>query len=270
MTQGATRISKQGFMPSGKTPPLRLLTNVPRQRAPFHPAPRRAAIGQLIQVTPQVDAPINIGLGSAPMVIGSFVGAAAAVAIGAGVPEIRTFTTIAALALGGFGVYNLVKKSQGTVEGGGELPGAVSTPGGGAGASAAIATSPEQLVAAISGRVISPTEWQVIDISPFTDEISVRVRLTNPSPQGVTFDLMLVVNEIPQLTSGIPLGDEQTNTTSSRVSLGGGETRDIDLPVKLVAWGFGANYMDVYMTVQKRTIAGGQPTLVDSRAFVID
>jgi len=266
--QGAVRISKQGFMPSGATPRLRLLGDAPRQHAPFRPAPR-ASLAQIVQVTPQVDAPINISLGSAPVVIGAFVGAGAAVAIGAAIPEARTFTTLAALGLAGFGVYNLLKRSpQGDapIEGGGELPGSVSTPGGGSAASAPIAASSEQLVAGISGRVISPAEFQTVDLSPFTSGVPIRVRLSNPASQGVTFDLVLIVNEIP-----VPFeGGEQTNSVSSRVSLGAGETRDVDIPISLVTWGWSANQVDVYLTVQKRTIAGGAPSLVDTRHFVVD
>jgi hypothetical protein len=216
-------------------------------------------------VSPRVDAPINIGLGSLPAVLGSFGGAIASVVVGMYAPDVRTFTTIAALGLTGFGIYNLLAR-QGIVPGG-EIPGAVSAPpGSGATASAPIATSSRDAIYEVTGRVISPTEWQVVDNSPFDPKVSVRVRLSNPSDQDVTFDLVFVVNEIPYpLERG-----EQTNSVSTRVSLGAEETRDIDIPISLVTWGWTASQVDVYLTVQKRTILGDSPELLDSRHFVVD
>jgi hypothetical protein len=250
-------------MPAGASLPLRLSA-----RSPYRPAPRKPMLAQLVQVSPQVDAPINIGFGSLPIVLGSFGGAVASVILGAYVPSIQGVTTIVAVGLGGFGVYNLLVNRGliDTIPGGGEAPGAVSNPVGGAGASAPIASSPASAIDGVAGRVISPTEFQTVDNSPFNSTVPVRVRLSNPSGQGVTFDLVFIVNEIPfPFESG-----EKTNTMSTRVSLGAGETRDVDVPINLVTWGWTANQVDVYLTVQKRTIAGGSTSLLDVRHFVVD
>lgn len=228
-------------------------------------------IGQIVEVAPQIDAPINIGLGSLPMVLGSFAGAGLLFWVGttSKATVVKTVTKVGALGLAAFGVFNIFSGKEAaaaeTIPGGGESAGDVSYSGGEAGASAPIAPTAEGGFASLEGRVISPTEWQTIPLSPFEGEVPVRIRVTNPSAHPITFDLVLESNEIPE-----PFGGEQINVSSSRVSLGAGEMRDIDIPLALATWGWSADTVDVYLTVRKRRTTGGDAALLDLRHFVVD
>ncbi len=241
-------------------PPVRI-----GQRLPYRPA-RRRAMSQ-IEVRPEINAPISIGLGSLPIVIGSFTGAIVVYLLGNQAPALKPFTTVVSVGLAGFGIFNLFASDvAAAVPGGDELPGSASPAGGGdSSVSPAIAPTSEEAFPLISARVMSPTEFQTVEQSPFDNAVPVRVRLTNPSEAPVTFDMELEVNEIPT-----PFGGEATSAESTRVSLGAGETRDVDVAIMLTTWGWSADTVDVYLTVRKRRVSGGTPEILAATHFVVD
>ncbi len=242
-------------------PPVRM-----GQRLPYRPA-RRQKLSQ-IDIRPEINAPINIGLGSLPIVIGSFTGAVVVFLLGNQAPSLKPFTTVVSVGLAGFGIFNLFSSDvSAAVPGGDELPGSASPAGGGdSSVSPAIAPTSEEAFPLINGRVMSPTEFQTVEQSPFINTVPVRVRLTNPSSVPVTFDMELEVHEIPtQLLSG-----EATSAESTRVSLGAGETRDIDVSITLTTWGFMTDLVDVYLTVRKRRVAGGAAEVLAATHFIVD
>lgn len=235
------------------------------QRLPYRPA-RRQMLSQ-IEVRPEINAPITIGLGSLPIVIGSFTGAVVVYLLGDQAPALKPFTTVVSIGLAGFGIFNLFSSDvSAAVPGGEELPGSASPAGGGdSSVSPAIAPTSEEAFPLISGRVMSPTEFQTIEQSPFLNAIPVRVRLTNPSSAPVTFDMELEVHEIPS-----PFGAEATSAESTRVSLGAGETRDVDISITLTTWGFMVDLVDVYLTVRKRRVSGGSTEVLAATHFIVD
>lgn len=220
-------------------------------------------IGQGIDISPQVNVPINVGLGSLPVVLGAFVASGAAFLVGWQVPGIRGITNIIGVALAGFGVVNVfLPKGPGAGPDGGSI-----TPAGGQGGSISppIQETEEEAFQALEGRVVSPTEWQTLDISPFTSSVPIRIRISNPVQKPVTFDLLLGIHESP-----VPVGAETDNATSQRVTIGPGETRDIDVTIPLLTWGWAANQVDIDLRVDKRRIAGGEPALLVTRSFKVD
>ncbi len=235
--------------------------------AAYRPARRKPMISQ-IEISPQINAPINIGLGSLPIVIGSFAGAVVMFVLGGQAPSLKPFTLVAGLGLAAFGAFNLFTRDAAaeTIPGGEELPGTASPAGGGdASVSPSIAPTSEEAFPLISGRVMSPSDFQTIDQSPFSNAVPVRVRLTNPSSSPVTFDMVIESNEIPS-----PFGGDVTNSESTRVSLGAGETRDIDVTIMLTTWGWSVDTVDVYLTVLKRRISGGSQAVLAATHFVVD
>ncbi len=187
--------------------------------------------------------------------------------VGSQAPSLKPFTLIAGLGLAGFGAFNLfTRDAAAAIPGGEELPGTASpADGGDASVSPAIAPTSEEAFPLISGRVMSPTDFQTINQSPFSSTVPVRVRLTNPSSAPATFDMMIEVYEIPS-----PFGSDVTNSESTRVSLGAGETRDVDVSITLAAWGWSADTVDVYLTVRKRRISGGSQAILAAIHFVVD
>ncbi len=234
---------------------------------PYRPARRKPMMSQ-IEITPEINAPVDIGidLGTLPIVIGSLGGAVVIFLLGRQIPGIHPLPTIAALALAGCGIMHLLTGEAEAVTTDREEPGSASAPpGGDASFSPPIAPTSEEAFPLVEGRVVNPTEWQKVDVGMFANSVPIRVRLTNPSSESITFDLVMEVNEIPS-----PFGEEQTNTESTRVSLGAGETRDLDLSIPLMTWGYTVNEVDVYLTLRKRRISGGTTQLLQYRHFIVD
>ncbi len=232
----------------------------------YRPARRQQMLSQ-IEVRPEITAPINIGLGSLPIVIGSFAGAAVLFFLGSQAPSLKPFTLIAGLGLAGFGAFNLFTRDvSAAIPGGDELPGSASPASGGdSSVSPSIAPTSEEAFPLITARIMSPTEFQTVEQSPFSSTVPVRVRLSNPSSAPVTFDMELDVHEIPS-----PFGEATTSAESTRVSLGAGETRDVDVSITLTTWGWSTDLVDVYLTVRKRRVAGGTPEVLAATHFVVD
>lgn len=231
----------------------------------FKPARRKPMIGQ-VQISPEVNVPINIGLGSLPVVIGAFAASGAAFLVGWQVPSIRGITNVVGIGLAAFGVVNVLW--PGAPSGAQPESASVSpAPAGGQEASISppIQATEEEAFQALEGRVVSPTEWQTIDVSPWASTVPVRIRLSNPVQKPLTFDLMITVAETP-----IPFSGEQANASSQRITIGPGETRDVDITIPLVTWGWSVNQVDVDLRIDKRRISGGDPALLAMRSFKVD
>lgn len=229
----------------------------------WKPARRRPMISQ-IEVNPEINAPINIGLGSLPMVIGSASAGALSLLAAYVLPDLRNPLAVLGLGFLGFSVYNIFSKDGSGITA--EAPGTISPTGGEGGAiSPPIAETNEDAFPLLEGRIVSPGEWQKVNLGFFGSKVDIRTRLTNPSSSDVTFDLIYDVEEIPS-----PFGDVEKYAVPTRVTLGAGETRDVDSVISLVTWGTTTNEVDVYITLQKRRISGGAPALLSYRHFVID
>lgn len=238
-----------------------------RMHGAFQPVPYQQQyrhahrVGQ-IQINPNIQAPINIGLGSLPLSLGLFAGSGMALLLGSQAPSIRPFTTVAAVGLAGFGLINLLMPKDAPAPAPSPGPGMV-TPGA---TSGPIAPTAETAFSGVSGRIISPGYGDTIDV-PFwgTPQVPMRVRLTNPSPVDSTFDLVVASLEQPE-----PFGRQISNSQSQRVTIPAGETRDVDIAVGIVSWEALVDYVEVDVTVKKRRVEGGTPENLAGVMFVVE
>ncbi len=144
-----------------------------------------------VEINPNINAPINIGLGTLPVTLGAFIGSAVSFLVGAKVKSVRPVATVLGVGLAGFGIFNLFfgtsaeAQAQATDD-------AVSAPGGvDATASDSIPATNEDAFLTLEARVLSPTEQQEVDISAWGAVVPIRVRISNPSSSPVTFDLVI-------------------------------------------------------------------------------
>lgn len=240
--------------------------HVQRMRTGFQPIPYQQAYQKpemsQIQINPNIQAPINIGLGSLPLSLGLFAGSGMALLIGSQAPGIRPVTTIAALILGGLGTLNLLAPKGAPVPSGPPTTTPV-TPGQSSGA---IAPSAEEAFAGVEGRILSPGYGDQIDVSPVgTPSIPMRLRLTNKSKVDASFDLVVNSDEQPE-----PFGARVTNSQTMRVNLPAGETRDVDASVGISSWEALTDYVEVDVTVSKRRIEGGNKENLAGVMFVVE
>lgn len=231
------------------------------QPIPYSPSKLRNPKLSQIQINPRIDAPITIELGSLPLTLGLFAGSGIAFLVGAQVPSIRPFTTVTGVALAGLGVVNLLLPKQ-PIQGE-QPPMSTVTPGV---VSAPLSPTGEAAFEAVEGSIISPGNFETIDVSPFgTPSIPMRVRLSNPSAQHADLDLLVDVHETPQ-----PIGAEVGATQSMRISLGAGETRDFDMAIPINSWDALVDYVDVDVTIRKRRFSGGDGAMLDALMFVVE
>ncbi len=230
--------------------------------AKFQPALYRPSkLGQ-IQFSPHVEAPITIELGSLPLSIGLFAGSGVSFLVGTQVPSIRMVTTIAGVALAGFGVINLFFPKKKPGEG---VPPPLSPVAPGT-TSGPLPPTEEEAFAAVTGRVLSPGDYETLDVSPIgTPKIPMRVRLSNGSSVAANFDLTVDVEEQPE-----PIGSMITAQQTMRIYLAPGETRDFDLVVPINSWDALVDYVEAYVTIRKRRFAGGGMEILASRVFVVE
>lgn len=257
------------FPPPGAQPPpppvqtapfsYRQAFRLPGLLAPVSTLP--FGMGQLVQFRPdvQVSAPIQINLGNLPLSLGLFGGSVVTFLLGPQLPEgaPRTLATLAGAGLAVGGILNLFR--------GGGAPGAAAPgplpgqPGGG------FAPAEPEAFLAVSGRIVSPTDFSTVDISPFASSYPVRVQLSNPSTSPVTLTLEIEADETPA-----PLGSEQRSSSAVQASLRGGEVRDFDVAMPVASWGAFADYVDVELTARVRRSPGESARQIDRKSFVVE
>lgn len=242
--------------------------HVQRMRGGFQPIPyqhnfephRRPEMGQ-IQINPNIQAPINIGLGSLPLSLGLFAGSGMALLIGSQTPSLRTLTTITSIALAGLGALNLIVPKE--VPPPAPPTTQMVTPGQSSGP---IAPTAEEGFRGVDGRILSPSYGDTIDVSPLgTPSIPMRLRLTNKAAADANFDLVIMSDEQPE-----PFGARVQNSQTMRVFLPKGETRDVDVSIGISSWEALTDYVEVDVTVAKRRIEGGGKENVAGVMFVVE
>ncbi len=231
----------------------------------WQPAPMRQRLSQ-VEINPNIDAPINIGLGTLPVTLGAFIGSGVSFLVGGQVKSIRPVATIVGVGLAGFGIVNLFfgKSADAATQ---ETEDAVTPPAGVPGeASDPIPPTNEDAFQVLEGRVIYPGEQQEVDLSPTAGGVPIQIRVTNPSSSSVTFDLILEHTEDPH-----PFGEIWSTETPMRVTMGPGQTRDIDTELPLTQWRAWVDYIDVDVKIMKRRISGGpRERLATDRFFVVE
>lgn len=240
-----------------------------RMRGGFQPIPYRQTyhkpeLGQAIQINPNIQAPINIGLGSLPLSVGLFAGSGMALVIGSQAPSIRTITTIVSIGLAGLGVFNLLMP-----KGAAAAAPPTTAPVAPGQSSGPIAPTAEDAFKAVEGRILSPAYGDTINVSSFgSANIPMRVRLTNKSETtDANFDLGISTIEEPSI------GAIVTNSQTMRVLIPHGETRDVDITIGVSSWGMlersGLGNIRVDVTVTKRRIDGGDKENLAGTMFMV-
>lgn len=234
-------------------------------------------LGQWVEIKPQVkvEAPVEIGLGSLPLSVGLFAGSGLVVLIRPALP--KGWPQGAALVVGSglavAGIINLIlPKAEAAGAYAPSKPGAPAPSGpppsapGRAAAEEAPAFTPSAITAFanVIGRIVSPGDFQTVDIGPFAKSYPVRVQLHNPSSSPVTFTLELSAEESPNI------GAETVSVLPVQVSLGPGQVRDIDVAMPISSWDALVDYVDVVLTAKKRRVPEEAPELLHSRSFVIE
>ena len=240
------------------------LTGQRRPALAWRPARPQRQLAQ-VEVNPEINAPITVELGTLPLTLGSFIASGVSFLVGSQVKSVRPVATVVGVGLAGFGIVNLFFGNTPSADAL-ETENAVSPPDGvDAGASDPIPATNEDAFLALDGRVLYPTEGQEVNLGMTDSTVPVRVRVSNSSLSSVTFDLVLKHTETPNM------GEIWETETSMRVTLGGGQTRDIDVDLPLTQWRAWVDYVEIDLKVQKRRIHGGNPQMLTSdRFFVIE
>lgn len=265
-----------------------MLTNGNRQLFPVtlrHPAmrmpmsPRR--LGQLVALEPKVEfkpdvnvqAPINVELGGLPLSLGLFAGSALSFLVKPQLPggAAQTIATLIGAALAVGGIMNLMMpKAHATAApapAGSGVPTTTpaSAPGGAATAIPGVAAAQRSAFDQISGRVSYPGEGEQVDIWPTASSYPIRVQLYNPSGESATFYIEVVATETPH-----PFGAEATTTLPMQVTVGPGQTRDIDLNMPITSWGWNVDYSDIDLAVFKRRVPNEDKVKIADRFMVVE
>jgi len=261
-----------------------LLHSGPRLLPPLPLRPKLGRrMGQMVAFDPKVDfkpdvnvqVPVNVELGGLPLSIGLFLGSGLSFLLRPQLPE--GFAKTTALVLGAglavAGITNLIlPKAHAAAPSAPAAPGSAPTttaptaPGGAAAVSApaGVAVSDQGIFDGISGQVTYPGEGESVNIWPFASSYPIRVQVYNPSAAPATFYLQIVANESP-----LPFGNAARTTFPLQVTVGPGQTRDIDINMPISTWAWNVKYVDVALSVYKQRMAGENPVLMAQRYLVV-
>ncbi len=252
----------------------------------MRPLPLRPRMGQMVTFDPKVDfrpdvqvqAPINVELGGLPLSIGLFLGSGLSFLVRPqlpqGLPQNVAMILGAGLAVAGM-TNLLLPKAQASAPQAAPAPApstvptttapsAPSAPGGSVSAPPGVALSDQAVFDGISGQVTYPGEGESVNIWPWSSSYPVRVQLYNPSAASATFYLQLVANESP-----LPFGNDAKTTFPMQVTVGPGQTRDIDINMPISTWAWNVKYVDVALAVYKQRYSGDNPVLIAQRYLVV-
>jgi hypothetical protein len=249
---------------------------------PAFSMPRRPQMGQIVNLEPRVDfrpdvkvqAPINIELGGLPLSLGLFAGSALSFIVKPQLPMgwPQTLATIAGAALAVGGIMNLLMpKAQAaatvTAAPASSVPTTAppSAPGGGATAPPGVAVAEVSAFNQIVGTITYPGEGETLDIWPTASSYPIRVQLYNPSSSSATFYIEIVGKEFPH-----PFGAEATTTYPMQVTVGPGQTRDIDVNMPTSTWAWNVDYVDIDLTLYKRRVTNEDRIKIADRFLVIE
>lgn len=264
-----------------------LLHSGPRLLHPLSLRPKLGRrIGQIVTFDPKVDfrpdvkvqAPINVELGGLPLSLGLFLGSGLAFLLRPQLPE--GFGKTTALVLGAglavAGITNLILPKAAAAPAAPApapapgstptttVPTAPAAPGSSVSAPAGVALSDQSVFDSISGQVTYPGEGESVNIWAFASSYPIRVQLYNPSAAPATFYLQIVANESP-----LPFGNDARTTFPMQVTVGPGQTRDIDINMPISTWAWNVKYVDVALSVYKQRMAGENPVLMAQRYLIV-
>lgn len=226
-----------------------------------------------VNLTAPINAPINIDLGNLPLSVGLFVGSAVGFVAKGELPPgaWRTGATICSVGLAVVGVLNLFRKKAAPAPAAAAPaparppPPVATVDARGNQVTSQVVNVPTRAgFNAVSGRIVNPTDFSTVDLWSWQGSYPVKIQFQNGSNEAVDFMLELTGQESPA-----PFGDEATAAFTQQVTLGPGETKNVDVSMPTVTWGFSKTYVDVILTAKKRRSAGDEPVMLDYKSFVI-
>jgi len=222
---------------------------------------------------PSITTPINIELGSLPLSIGFFAASGLTFLLRTALPDgwSKTLALVGGGGLAAAGVINLVLPKAAAAPAAPAKPASPAAPPSGA---AAVEEKPAGFVPPSSSaflrlqfEMVSPQSDQEIEHLGglfSSDRIPVVLRLYNPSPEAVAFNLDFEWDEYPAL---IGYNREPTHGTKSfQVSLAPNEERNQPFELPVATGGF-ATSITVGMSVFKKRTPEENRMLVLSRTF---
>lgn len=241
-------------------------------------------LGQIVTFDPKVDfrpdvrveAPIKVELGGLPLSLGLFAGSALSFVVKGQLPAgwPQTVATLVGAGLAVGGIMNLMMpKAHATAPapapsgGPSQVPTTAppSAPGGGVTAPPGMAPTGRSAFEQISGRITYPGETETVDIWPTASSYPIRLQLYNPSGESATFYIEIVATETPH-----PFGSEARTTYPMQVTVGPGQTRDIDINMPISSWGWAVDYADIDLVVYKRRVPNEDPVRIANRFLVVE
>lgn len=234
-------------------------------------------MGQLVQLEPRIEfrpnvqAPLNIELGGLPMSLGLFLGSGLAFVVKPQLPEgwPQNIALFAGAGLAVAGLMNLVlpkaEAAATLTPAPASVTSAPSDPYGGSSATPSYTPPNQGAFDSISGRVSYPGDTETVDIWPTSSTYPIRVQVYNPSSDQVTFYLEVIADEAPH-----PYGEEMRTTYPIQVTIGGGQTRDIDINMPIASWGPLVDFVDIDINVYKRRLPGENAERIATRFLVVE
>jgi hypothetical protein len=244
--------------------------------AQWRPAPRKMGqslvnVNPNVNVTAPVNVPINIDLGRLPLSVGLFAGSVVAFVVKGQLPKgaWRTASMVGGVGLAIAGVGNLfVKKPaaavQTVVPRGSQPPVSTTDFRGNPVTSQVVNVASQRSFDSVTGRILTPTDFSTVDLWSWQGSYPVKIQFNNPSSDTVDFTLELTGAESPA-----PFGDETSASYAQQVSIGPGETKNVDVSMPTATWGFSKTYVDIVLTAKKRRAAPDEPAMLDFKSFVI-
>jgi hypothetical protein len=239
----------------------------------------RKQVGQfevkpVVNVNPnfEIKAPINLDLGGLPLSIGLFAGGALSFFVQGSLPKgWPKYTALAAgTALSAAGIWNLMTAKAKADDAAAKKaapppprPPPVIQPTSAQGGTSASEYQPAaaNLLGQVSARIVSPKDYDTIDIGPLTGTYPVRVELQNPTQSPIPFVLELVAQE-----EGVYGPPEQASHTS-QVTVNPGAT-DVDVKMPIVS-GHVLDTVAVTLTAYKRRSAQDPAEMLDMKTFLV-
>lgn len=230
-------------------------------------------IKPVVNVNPnvQVSSPINVDLGGLPLSLGLFLGSGLSFMVRGGLPKgwAQSGATIAGAGLGVLGILNLFTAKAAANEAAAQKPAPPAPPPQlvqptspqGKPLASEYQPSSEQLLGAVSARIVSPNENDTVDIAPWSGTYPVRVELQNPTQSPIPFVLELVAQE-----SGVYGPAEQSSHTSQVTVNPGAMSVDIAMPI---VSGHVLDTVSVTLVAYKRRSAQDPAQMMDMKSFLV-
>lgn len=226
---------------------------------------RPPALGQIPISVPPVEVRHELsGLQRWLLPVGLMGGGGLVFAVSRGLPEsIQPVATLVSMGLLGAGVVTLLQRTGGAAAAAQPVPGV--SPG------APFVPAGPAAFDAVVGDIVSPADQSTVDILlGVAGTYPVRVLVSNPSAEAVSFSLELEAVESPAFLPFGQRGDDVVSSKALQVSLGPGQSQPLDVAMPVASEAALADFIDVVLTARKRRSPGEAARDLDFGTFVIE